>query len=97
MKKIMYFFFAMSIVGFLSFSSCKQGGEGSEKKDSAKTTTVNEGEDKKTCTDKSVDTKGKEYTSDFVCPHHCKGSGSDKAGKCSECDMDLMENPNKAN
>jgi hypothetical protein len=37
---------------------------------------------------------GKEYTSKYICPDHCKGSGSDKEGKCSVCGMDLMENPN---
>ncbi len=39
---------------------------------------------------------GVEYTAKFVCPNHCKGSGSDKAGECSnsECGMELMENPN---
>ena len=37
---------------------------------------------------------GKEYTSKYICPDHCKGSGSDKEGKCPECGMELMENPN---
>lgn len=36
--------------------------------------------------------KGKEYTSDYVCPMHCKGSGSDEAGKCPVCGMDYVEN-----
>ncbi len=35
---------------------------------------------------------GKEYTSDYVCPMHCKGSGSDKAGKCPVCEMDYVKN-----
>ena len=26
--------------------------------------------------------EGKEYTSAYVCPMHCKDSGSDAAGKC---------------
>lgn len=37
---------------------------------------------------------GKEYTSAYICPDHCKGSGSDKEGECPECGMELMENPN---
>ncbi|WP_272148844.1 heavy metal-binding domain-containing protein [Tenacibaculum aiptasiae] len=36
--------------------------------------------------------KGKEYTSAYVCPMHCKGSGSDKEGKCPTCNMDYVKN-----
>jgi len=38
-----------------------------------------------------ADTKpGPEYTSDYVCPMHCPGSGSAEAGKCPVCDMDYI-------
>lgn len=37
---------------------------------------------------------GKEYTSMYICPDHCKGSGSDKEGECPNCGMELMENLN---
>lgn len=30
---------------------------------------------------------GKEYTSAYVCPMHCEGSGSDQAGTCPACGM----------
>lgn len=33
---------------------------------------------------------GKEYTSAFICPMHCPGSGSDQAGTCPACGMDYM-------
>ena len=36
------------------------------------------------------DKTGKEYTSAYICPMHCEGSGSDKAGKCSTCKMDYV-------
>ena len=36
--------------------------------------------------------QGKEYTSAYVCPMHCEGSGSDKAGKCPVCGMDYVKN-----
>lgn len=39
-----------------------------------------------------ADKTGKEYASAFVCPMHCKGSGSDKAGKCPTCKMDYVAN-----
>jgi len=30
---------------------------------------------------------GPEYTSAYICPMHCEGSGSDQAGKCPVCGM----------
>ena len=34
----------------------------------------------------------KEYSSAYVCPMHCDGSGSDSAGTCPVCAMDYIEN-----
>ena len=34
----------------------------------------------------------KEYTSAYVCPMHCEGSGSDKEGTCPACGMDYVKN-----
>lgn len=34
--------------------------------------------------------EGKEYTSAYVCPMHCEGSGSDEPGKCPVCGMDYI-------
>ncbi len=39
-----------------------------------------------------VDKSSKEYASAYICPMHCKGSGSDKAGKCPVCKMDYVVN-----
>ena len=42
---------------------------------------------------KTVMTKvGPEFTSAYICPMHCEGSGSDKQGKCPVCDMDYRPN-----
>ena len=30
------------------------------------------------------------FTSAYVCPMHCEGSGSDKAGTCPVCKMDYV-------
>lgn len=38
------------------------------------------------------DKSGPEYTSDYVCPMHCEGSGSDKPGKCPVCGMAYKKN-----
>jgi len=35
---------------------------------------------------------GKEYTSNYVCPMHCEGSGSDAPGTCPVCKMDYVKN-----
>ena len=34
--------------------------------------------------------EGKEFTSAYVCPMHCDGSGSDTAGECPVCGMDYV-------
>lgn len=39
--------------------------------------------------------QGPEYTSKYICPMHCKGSGSDKSGVCPTCGMDYVENKAK--
>ena len=44
-----------------------------------------------------ADRQTKEYGSAYVCPMHCKGSGSDKPGKCPVCKMDYVVNENAGN
>ncbi len=39
-----------------------------------------------------VDKTGKEYTSAYVCPMHCEGSGSAEPGKCPACGMAYVKN-----
>ena len=34
--------------------------------------------------------EGPAFTSEYVCPMHCEGSGSDAAGKCPKCGMDYV-------
>lgn len=33
---------------------------------------------------------GIEYTSAYICPMHCEGSGSETAGQCPVCGMDYV-------
>ena len=40
--------------------------------------------------------QGPEYTAAYICPMHCKGSGSDAAGTCPVCKMDYVANENAA-
>ena len=51
----------------------------------------NESETDVEMTDTQTD-KGKEYTSAYICPMHCEGSGSEKPGKCPVCGMDYVAN-----
>lgn len=43
-----------------------------------------------------TDRSGKEYTSAYICPMHCKSSGSDIAGTCPVCKMDYVANKEKS-
>lgn len=36
--------------------------------------------------------QGKEYTSAYICPMYCDGSGSEEAGQCPVCGMDYVMN-----
>ena len=36
--------------------------------------------------------QGKEYTSKYICPMHCEGSGSESPGTCPVCGMDYVKN-----
>jgi hypothetical protein len=39
---------------------------------------------------------GPEYTSAYICPMHCEGSGSAEMGTCPVCKMDYVANADKA-
>jgi len=41
--------------------------------------------------------EGKEFTSAYVCPMHCEGSGSDKKGTCPKCGMVYVVNEKHKN
>ena len=39
-----------------------------------------------------ADHTGPEYTSKYICPMHCPGSGADTMGTCPVCKMDYVLN-----
>lgn len=49
---------------------------------------------KKTDATESEAQQGKEYTSKYICPMHCEGSGSETEGTCPVCGMDYVLNEN---
>lgn len=69
------------------FPSCggqEQKQEGAAQEQPAETTEAAE--------EAAGEGQGKEYTSAYICPMHCEGSGSDQPGKCPVCEMDYVAN-----
>jgi len=48
------------------------------------------------CTITESAKEGKEYTSAYICPMHCEGSGSATAGTCPVCKMDYVARAEEA-
>ena len=44
--------------------------------------------------EESMEEEGIEYTSAFIYPMHCEGSGSETEGVCPVCEMDYVANEN---
>ena len=101
MKKILILLLAVTLVAF----SCKKSDEKNQQ--TVNDTTVTQKQDSISVVENNKDTLttsdtttedettelGKEYTSKYICPMHCKGSGSDKPGTCPVCGMEYIENP----
>ena len=79
MKKLKVYLGAMFIALSVFAISCSGGDSNTD------TSTEN--------TDTSK--QGKEYTSAYICPMHCEGSGSEKMGQCPVCGMDYVKNDNQ--
>lgn len=82
-------------VGF-AVTSCG-GGNAHEAAEAAESTKTEMSDKKADMTEhkaeeKAADKTGKEYTSAYVCPMHCEGSGSAEPGKCPVCGMDYVKN-----
>lgn len=75
MKKLLIAIFTTAALAFLACGNDQHGEHGSS--DAAA------GEAK-------AHGAGKEYTSAYICPMHCQGSGSDQAGTCPACGMDYV-------
>ncbi len=104
--KITYLFFALFMAFGLAFSmtacdsaASDNGNDGSEATEQTEETTETkdaEATEASEQTDEAgateADKSGPEYTSKYVCPMHCKGSGSAEAGKCPVCGMEYVMN-----
>ena len=79
MKKLRFILPMVFFFGFaLAFASCSGNSEASSETESTETQMEAQHGD------------GKEYTSAYVCPMHCKDSGSEEPGKCPVCNMDYI-------
>lgn len=76
-KKIVCFF---AFAAILSLSAC--GGKSHSHDQSQSDQTEAPG----------VDKSGPEYTSAYICPMYCTGSGSSEPGECPVCGMDYVAN-----
>jgi hypothetical protein len=95
------FGFALLFAAAFLLASCGGGGQSHEGHDHDNSTTeqtdqgMDQGHDHSADSEasgekSSTDGMGPEYTSAYVCPMHCKGSGSDQPGNCPVCGMDYI-------
>jgi hypothetical protein len=101
MKKLNLLITGLAFIAIFSLAMCSSGSSSDDEKNDS---TIGQLEQKMdTLESKNADSLkskggnalGKEFTAKYICPEHCKGSGSDKPGKCADCGMDLIENPNQ--
>lgn len=91
MKKFKFSFFFMAVLAFgLTIASC-----GNQKSADAAEEETTEMEATEEATEEAAE-QGPEYTSAYVCPMHCEGSGSAEPGKCPVCGMDYVMNEDKS-
>ncbi|MBN2662085.1 MAG: hypothetical protein JXR68_00425 [Bacteroidales bacterium] len=81
--------FTFLIIALITISiSCKSDNDQTNKQQDTISTTS-----QVDTTTSQPTTLGKEYTSLFICPNHCKDSGGDEFGICPVCGMEYIENP----
>lgn len=86
MKQFQVFLIGFALTAFIA--AC--GGNASQNSENGGATT-----DQTTETQtQNPEEQGPEYTSAYICPMHCEGSGSDKPGSCPVCGMDYVVNEN---
>ena len=83
--KIAFQFISIIFIAFI-FATCGNADQTGTTNDASATTeqAANEADE--------PGSDAPEYASAYICPMHCKGSGSDKEGKCPVCKMDYVAN-----
>ncbi len=85
MNKVRLMLAMLALVSIAAWQACGNGQTADESQETATEQAAPAAQD---------DKSGPEYTSAYVCPMHCPGSGSDSPGKCPKCGMDYVANPN---
>ena len=97
MKKVKLIFISFITFSIFGIIACNSSEENTNEGNIDSTEVViSDNSEESVKSDENVNTQaelGNEYTAKYICPNHCKGSGSDKEGECSICEMELMENP----
>ena len=93
-KKVL--FYLCFVLGIFVVASCGNNAQSAaeEATDEAVETVEKTATEAAEAVKEEMGKTGMEYTSAYVCPMHCKGSGSDVAGKCPVCGMDYVMNEN---
>ena len=79
MKNFRFMLFLAALAGLTTFAACNHSHQHTGTDETTETT--------------PADQQGKEYTSAYICPMYCTGSGSEEPGKCPVCGMDYVANP----
>jgi ABC-type nickel/cobalt efflux system permease component RcnA len=80
------------IIGLAIAFTAMACGNASESKDAKEKETEKTEVQEQQKPQKAEDKTGPEYTSRYICPMHCEGSGSSEPGICPVCGMDYVLN-----
>ncbi len=81
MKKLLFLTMVSLALAFMSCTGSNSTGDTQQQDANGAQTESQQAEPQK---------EGKEYTSAYVCPMHCEGSGSEEPGQCPVCGMDYV-------
>ncbi len=88
MRHLLYFFLLLTMGLFTACAdnTTSEATEGDATESTEETISPSEVETQE------VDKSGPEYTSAYICPMNCEGSGSAEIGTCPVCGMDYVAN-----
>ncbi|MCB0594406.1 MAG: hypothetical protein H6557_23205 [Lewinellaceae bacterium] len=82
--------FSMALFAWSCGGNSGHSHDGDSGHDATQTEAAHEGHDHDAAHSEAHHGEGKEYTSAYVCPMHCEGSGSEEPGNCPVCGMDYV-------
>ena len=84
----------LSLLMLIFFSACNNSSENKNTDNDTLTTEIDNQlqTDNDTINRSETIEEDADYTSKYVCPMHCEGSGTNEKGNCKVCGMELIEN-----